>query len=98
VTNRKHYKPDYGRWNGRKLTDFRKRYLERDPLCAECKRQGRIKLAEEIDHIIPLHKGGTYEDSNLQGLCKPCHQEKTAADMGVKQKVSISIDGWPETK
>jgi 5-methylcytosine-specific restriction protein A len=86
------------RWNGRKLTDFRKRFLGRDPLCAECKRHGRITLADEIDHVIPLHQGGTYDESNLEGLCKSCHQEKTVRDMGYRPRLAISLDGWPETK
>jgi 5-methylcytosine-specific restriction protein A len=84
------------RWNGRKLTEFRKRFLDDEPLCAECKRKGRIAIAEEIDHVIPLHKGGTYDHNNLEGLCKPCHEDKTAKDMGYKPRLAISLDGWPE--
>ena len=44
--------------------------------CNKCK----CKLKEghyDIDHIKPLAKGGTNEDSNLQPLCKMCHNEKT---------------------
>ena len=31
----------------------------------------------EVDHIIPLHKDGTNELSNLQALCRNCHGRKT---------------------
>jgi hypothetical protein len=35
----------------------------------------------EVDHIIPLCIGGERLDpSNLQCLCRPCHQEKTRED------------------
>lgn len=31
----------------------------------------------ELDHIVPLHRGGTDAPDNLQLLCSPCHKEKT---------------------
>lgn len=44
--------------------------------CAVC----RIKLLNkfEIDHIIPLIKGGEHSDHNLQLLCPPCNRYKAA--------------------
>jgi len=46
--------------------------------CAYC----RIGLKEkrDIDHIVPLSKGGTNERKNLQLLCRPCNQRKHARD------------------
>lgn len=32
----------------------------------------------EIDHIVPLSKGGTEDRSNLQTLCAPCNRKKGA--------------------
>lgn len=45
-------------------------------LCAACK----LKLFDkyEIDHIVPLAKGGTHTDENLQLLCPPCNRSKAA--------------------
>ena len=33
-----------------------------------CEAKGRVSVAEEVDHIIPLFKGGVDEWENLQGL------------------------------
>jgi len=58
---------------------MRKLILHRDPVCRACER----KAAEEVDHIVPLAKGGARLDArNLQGLCKPCHSTKTATEDG----------------
>lgn len=46
------------------------------PQCAAC---GAIADLE-TDHIVPLHKGGTDEWSNLQSLCHECHSRKTARE------------------
>lgn len=52
---------------------IRARYLRRYPDCVVCGR-----LAEEVDHIVPLAAGGTHEEGNLQALCKVHHSQKTA--------------------
>jgi 5-methylcytosine-specific restriction endonuclease McrA len=44
----------------------------------ECQRCG--SPASHVDHVIPKHKGGTDELSNLQALCSGCHTFKTAAE------------------
>ena len=70
--------------------------LKRDCyLCQECMRQGRVTPARDVDHIIPKAKGGTDDLTNLQSLCVPHHQEKTAKDEGWKRAPTIGIDGWP---
>lgn len=56
----------------------RRRILARDPVCKRCDR----KFSTEVDHIIPKVRGGSDADDNLQGLCKPCHSEKTAKEDG----------------
>ena len=59
---------------------MRSALFERNPLCAECERQGRITLATERDHIKSLAEGGLDEDSNVQGLCVPCHDAKSKSE------------------
>jgi len=65
-------------WNWRKLRSL---VLAREPLCRECARRGKIVAATEVDHIVPLSRGGTNELDNLQPLCKSCHSRKTAKEM-----------------
>ena len=64
-------------------------------LCAECARQGLVKLASELDHIKPVARGGGNDDDNLQPLCDECHKDKTARDEGHRPRVTIGRDGWP---
>lgn len=60
-------------------------------MCAMCK----VSAATELDHIVALANGGTNDEDNLQGLCAACHEIKTIADLGYKQRVTTGIDGWP---
>jgi 5-methylcytosine-specific restriction protein A len=74
---------------------MRNRHLNAHPLCVICLKQGRLSRAVELDHIIALVNGGTNADSNYQCLCKACHQDKTARDLGYSAKVRTGLDGWP---
>ena len=53
-------------------------FLNRKGTCGRCSQKIDAGKAWDIDHIIPLALGGTNEPENLQILCKPCHQSKTA--------------------
>ena len=52
----------------------RRKIMERDKY--RCKLCGDHKDLE-IDHIIPVSKGGSNEASNLQTLCKLCNIRKS---------------------
>lgn len=47
----------------------------------KCEICGCIPGYLELDHIVPLWKGGTNEYKNLQLLCHECHRQKTKDDM-----------------
>ena len=83
------------RTRGRTWERIRQRVLDADPLCRMCDAAGLVTAAQEVDHIVPLHRGGTDDPDNLQGLCKPCHAIKTAEDMGWAREAT-GLDGWPE--
>lgn len=68
---------------GRPWRRLRAAILQRDKyLCQRCLDLGRLTEAEEVDHTIPLSKGGTDHPSNLAAICVPCHRAKTATEGG----------------
>ncbi|MBQ8327578.1 MAG: HNH endonuclease [Lachnospiraceae bacterium] len=61
----------------KKLRDFIK---NRDNFtCCYCKNSTHAEpnLLLEIDHIIPVSKGGKTEENNLQTLCWKCNRSKS---------------------
>ena len=58
-------------------------FLQRHPLCAECKIQRKLTPATVVDHIIP-HRGDMtlfWDQNNWQPLCKDCHDRKTGSGL-----------------
>ena len=47
--------------------------------CAYC-RSDLKRAKKNVDHIIPLARGGSNGRANLQYLCRPCNQSKSARD------------------
>lgn len=78
----------------------RARELARDPVCEGCEEQASM----HVDHITPLDQGGApYDPENLQALCIPCHNEKTAADKAGRPWVrprdrGCDVDGNPRVR
>jgi 5-methylcytosine-specific restriction protein A len=57
-------------------------FLAQHPLCADCQVRGRVVPATVVDHVVP-HRGSPevfWNDANWQGLCKRCHDAKTARE------------------
>jgi len=76
----------------------RERFLRANPLCAYCRRKGKLKAASIVDHVIP-HRGDQarfWDETNWQSLCKPCHDvDKAREERGSRQRQSIGLDGYP---
>jgi 5-methylcytosine-specific restriction protein A len=50
-----------------------------------CRMCGLVTTEGEVDHVIPLCRGGKTTLGSLQYLCKPCHAAKTKREAkGVK--------------
>ena len=61
----------------------RKAFLQKHPLCAECRKVGKLTPATVVDHIIP-HRGDRklfWDENNWQPLCKDCHDRKTGTGL-----------------
>jgi 5-methylcytosine-specific restriction protein A len=83
------------RIRGRALQSRRLSVWRTNPRCVKCHRLTRYPDGFELDHIIPLFKGGKDTQESCQLLCKGCHSIKTAQDMGHRIRQAIGIDGWP---
>ena len=67
---------------------IRREVLDRDGWrCQACGKPGRL----EVDHILPLHLGGTNDLGNLQALCRGCHISKSSAE---RRPVSGEQQAW----
>ena len=82
-----------GRLRGRKLQAARLRIWSQDPHCAMCRKLLAYPHGFELDHKQALHKDGSNDDENMQVLCHPCHQVKTAQDMGFKERAKFDAEG-----
>lgn len=61
--------------------------LAEQPMCAT----GCGRLARIDDHVVPIGDGGAVHDpANHQGLCGPCHDEKTAAENATRRRPARS--------
>jgi 5-methylcytosine-specific restriction enzyme A len=86
------------RFTYRNRQKARQAKLLANPLCEHCEARGLVVIATEVDHIIPLFKGG--EESldptvNKQSLCSECHKIKTSKDMGHKVAYGCDANGIP---
>lgn len=81
---------------GSQWAKIRRRILKRDKgLCQACLALGKYRPAKSVDHIKPKFEGGDDADENLQSLCKPCHDAKTASE---NRRARGSAEGWGVVK
>ena len=55
---------------------LRRRVLRSSDVCSICGQSG----ADEVDHILPRHKGGSDEPENLRAVHRRCHARKSSAE------------------
>lgn len=85
------------RIRGMTLQNIRRAHFRKHPLCVVCLASGHVTMANELDHIVPLHKGGTDTPDNRQSLCFEHHLEKSKTERGqeYRPRVTIGVDGYP---
>lgn len=79
---------------------WRKLRLEKladNPLCELCEKQGRIVAANTVDHIIPIQQDPSkrLDKTNLQSLCKSCHDSSAQFKDRFGFLPDIGQDGLP---
>lgn len=64
----------------RNVSESKKKYIASQQKwhCTHCHQM--LDNTFEVDHIIPLYKGGTNDLHNLEALCRNCHGKKTFKD------------------
>lgn len=85
------------RIRGYRLQKIREEHFAEYPLCVMCQAEGRTTVATQLDHIMPLYKGGKDEPENRQSLCDVCHDVKTRRDLGQTIK-GCDANGLPVDK
>ncbi len=54
-----------------------KRLRRQIGICERCQQQGKVRVCDQIDHIVPIADGGDrLARENLWALCTPCHEWK----------------------
>lgn len=71
--NRKKRNGAEGRFTGK---DIRRILVAQGERCLYC--HARLSEGYEIDHVVPLSKGGTHWPSNIALACRPCNRSKHA--------------------
>ena len=78
---------------------FRKVWLSKNPVCRRCGRAGN-----QVDHVKPLHSFAPWDKitrkqlldaTNVQTLCKRCHDLKTSQENAYKPKPKFCACGYP---
>lgn len=70
-------------YNSTRWKRLREIKLATDPLCEKCAEEGRTVPAEDVHHVVSFmsvtnpetRRFLAYDYSNLQSLCKQCHQK-----------------------
>src|SRR3546814_11330212 len=86
------------RLRGRRGVEQRRRRLQAEPLCRDCKAKGVITAATAPDHIVPLALGGSDDDSNVRCLCPECPLERTREQFGHRARSTIGDAGGSEER
>ena len=78
-------------YNSKRWRSLRNYYIQKNPICEQCNREGTIKGAQCVDHVVPITMGGSPVDiKNLQSLCNSCHAKKSGREASEKRN-SVKI-------
>jgi 5-methylcytosine-specific restriction endonuclease McrA len=64
----------------RRWRKLRAHKLADEPRCERCLAGGRLTLATEVHHVLPISQGGgKYDWNNLESVCGECQDEAHGA-------------------
>ncbi|RUP35021.1 MAG: HNH endonuclease [Mycolicibacterium sp.] len=69
--------PSSARTSTREWKAQRAKALQRDGHWCTIRGPRCTVYATQVDHVKPVHLGGTDELTNLASVCEPCHQDKS---------------------
>lgn len=84
-------------YDDRKWRKARLVFLNHNPVCVFCARDGIVSGANVVDHIVP-HKGDVklfWDVDNWQALCEHCHNSTKQRIENGNERKTIGHDGWP---
>lgn len=84
------------RIRGGSLQVIRARILRRDCglcQCLVCRSAAALKVAHEVEHLIPLWAGGLEEDGNRYAIARDCHELKTRCEARMRAAGGYSPAG-----
>jgi 5-methylcytosine-specific restriction enzyme A len=72
------------RYNDAPWRRLRQAWLNAHPLCVACEAEGRVTVAQVVDHLVAVvdDPSRRLDWSNLRSLCKSCHDRHTAKTRG----------------
>ena len=74
-------------YNSKRWRSLRNYHIQMHVLCIKCKRDGIVKGAQVVDHILPINMGGSPIDKkNLQSLCNSSHNAKSGRESAEYRK------------
>ena len=99
-------------YNTTKWRKARLAHLQKEPLCQECLKKGKITPADSVHHKVSPFKDMKInwtlglDDNNLESICQECHAELHAKEQGHQSPADlIKIldellleDNWDEDK
>ncbi len=82
---RRGFDAEVGFYQSRQWRSVRAAFLREHPLCGACGAKGLLVAARVVDHVLPIKDGGArFDAANLQSLCVPCHNSKTARESAAR--------------
>ena len=105
--------PKYQRLlNSKRWKLLRQEYLRAHPLCERCKREGLVRSAIDVHHVIPVESAHTIQEmealcfnevagQRLEALCIPCHikahaEQRSHSKQAHKQREDDRLARWKE--